>query len=191
MSYAENPFSSYLPEEAEPCEAQIRGDFGLEPPEGLLTLQDDVGYDESSPVAEGMTFDVISEKYQQFLNAWVEHPLHRVGYKTLKSSILKQEGLQITHAVCLGLGSFTGAWPDGSVDVSFQEKILWQLLAFESWIDQLRECKPIIIFSCGSRKLLAGTDRDPGMVFDIEHIYFQDPAFSKLDRKFLRSQGTY
>lgn len=162
MSRTENPFSLFLPEEFEPSAAQIRGDIEIEPPEGLLTLQDDVGYDESSPVAEGMTFDVISEKYQQFLNAWVQHPLHRVGYKTLKSSILKQEGLEITHAVCLGLGSFTGAWPDGTVDVSFQDKILWQLIAFDSWIDQLRECKPVIIFSCGSTMLLEWTDKAQG-----------------------------
>ncbi|KAG7008107.1 hypothetical protein G7Y79_00007g022320 [Physcia stellaris] len=165
MYHAENPFSLSPFEGDEPSAAEIRGYYEPEEPEGPLPLQDEEGYDRSWPVADGMTFDVISAKYQQFVDAWVYHPLRRASYRTLENSVLKQGRIQITHAVCLGLGSFTGAYANEQFNVLFQERVLWQLIAFESWIDKLR------------------------MRFDIEHIYFQDPAFSTLDRKFLRSQG--
>ena len=141
MLPAENPFSLSPSEGDEPSAAEIQSYYEPYEPEGLLTLEE-TGYDRSSPVADGMTFEVISAKHQQFVNAWVYHPLHRVGYRTLKNSVLKQERIRITRAVCLGLGSFTGAYGDGQVNVMFQERVLWQLIAFGCWIDQLSKCKP-------------------------------------------------
>ena len=162
MSHAENPFSLSPSEGDAPSAAEIRGYYEPEEPEGPLPLQDEEGYDRSWPVADGMTFDVISAKYQQFVDAWVYHPLRRASYRTLENSVLKQGEIQITHAVCLGLGSFTGARAGGHVNVVSQEKVLWQLIAFGSWIDHLRECKPLITFGCRSKGLREGTDRAQG-----------------------------
>ena len=118
------------------------GDYGPPEVEGLLGL-DIEGLDNRmlvSRVASGMTFDVISAKHLALTRTLRKSPTYRTSYKVLQNSVLKQNRLQITHAVCLGLGSFTGMDFGGHSDPSYHDKVLGQLVAFEGWIDQLRKC---------------------------------------------------
>ncbi|KAG6999501.1 high-affinity methionine permease [Physcia stellaris] len=116
------------------------------------------------PVFKDMNFDVITVKHQKYTDIWRGSEAYKASFNLIEQTVLKQKHLEISICMCLGLGSFTGVHPKGFGDES-RDRVLWQLVAFEGWVEQLRTR------------------------FDIQHVYFQDPRFSVLDRNFLISRG--
>ena len=86
-------------------------------------------------IAPDMTFDLISAKYQSFTETWKNSSAYHQCYGLIERTALQQEKLQITHCMCLGLGSFTN---HSNYDyASWRGCSLSQLVVFESWVDQL------------------------------------------------------
>lgn len=77
------------------------GDYGPPEVEGLLTL-DIEGLDNSilvSPVASGITFDLVAARHLELTRTLRRSPTYRTSYRVLQNSVLKQKRLRITHAV--------------------------------------------------------------------------------------------
>lgn len=89
----------------------------------------------AEPVFKGMTFEVISQKHQEFTKAWRELPEYHMWVHAIEETVLKQQKLHITSCMCLGLGTFTGTVQ--ITEPRFREVHLAQLVVFESLIDLL------------------------------------------------------
>lgn len=89
--------------------------------------------------------------------------------------IMRKRKWNIGSAVCIGIGSF-------SIDWEHRYRSLWQLVLF---MDVVRQRKYHLFFSCEDQfeLFLTAVKTVPGDV----RLYAQEPAFTPLDVKFLKS----
>ena len=86
-------------------------------------------------IAPDMTFDVISAKHQSFTETWRKSSAYHQCRSVIERTALQQQKMQVTHCMCLGLGSFTDR---SNYDfASWDGRSLSQLVVFEGWVDQL------------------------------------------------------
>ena len=112
--------------------------------------------------AESLALEKISERFQKYIDD-IDQPTY---YQNLKSIFGFNNGIKITKCICLGLGSFNVLGADGSGTQNHTpEKSLHQLAVLT-----------VIL------RILSSSH-------DIQQVYFQDPAFSKVEKTFLQSLG--
>ena len=90
------------------------------------------------PVDENMTVEKLSEKHERMKKDWEASNHHRTLVELFENTVLKQESLNITTCMCLGLGSMNSADQRHRDQVGC-DRSMEQLICFESWISLLGE----------------------------------------------------
>lgn len=132
-------------------------------------------YDSSweTPIPQDTSLDTLKAYHTKHHNVWNISKASRQTHKLTKDIMRMQAEmatptLKVSSCLCLGLGSLFYHTDDRSPRMNkegINERVMGQLVAFESWVKILREH------------------------FDIPNVYFQDPTFNSLDRAFLTSLG--
>ena len=87
-------------------------------------------------IFKDMTFDVVTVKHQKYTEIWRGSEAYRFLFKSIEQTALKQNRLEVSLCMCLGLGSFTGVHHKDIGEKS-RNCSLSQLVAFEGWVEQL------------------------------------------------------
>ena len=88
------------------------------------------------PVFKDMNFDAITVKHQNYTETWRDSAAYRASFELIEQTVLKQNHLEVSICMCLGLGSFTGVHHEDIAEKS-RNRSLSQLVAFEGWVEQL------------------------------------------------------
>ena len=118
--------------------------------------------EQDSPEAQSLALENISKRFQQHLNV-IDRPTY---HQALQKIFDVDHGTKLTQCICLGLGSFEEVAAEGGVS---------QLSGSNTSLHQLAVLTLLL-------RILH--DR-----YNIQEVYFQDPAFTPNEKAFLQSLG--